>query len=687
MDAQQIEKLYKKSANLRKPEGSLLEHIKSLKLRYLSQEVVGESAMKRIVTTRDEATGRLVAMALQKNVEDLNKHQQVENFLREARITAYLQHPNIVPVYDIGWTEESGPFFTMKFLGDKHLGQALPDLDLDSRVEIFKKICDAMSYAHSRGVIHLDLKPDNIQIGEFGEVTICDWGLAKLVFSGEEPESLLDEDLLDSAELNLMTKHGEIKGTPGFMSPEQLKSSHEHKDHRCDIYALGAILFTLLCDQTPLAECDFKELRQRTIEGKLPSPSEIKTGVPGSLEAICLKAMKADPSERYESVSELIKDLEAYQHGFATGAEEASFMRISGLFIRRHLLVCSLLFVFLIASLIYLGLFIQHQNESLVQISQQKDEAKRLQTEAEKNLQDYLDEKKLSGKFSRDLAEQYRASAEENFRTMNFKVSMKAAKKAHELNPEDIEINSLMGKLLFLQYRFEEAIEYFQKGTKFNDEYYTERSRDLAKHIDEKTGKLTEERFLKLMEVTWPHNTVTRYMMRDMVASRESLDDKVEFVKKLFLIRNPQVANLKFNYDTETQSLDLSSNPRLDNIDPLATLPLKKLNLSNCAVHDFSALKGKKIEELNLSGTAVTDIKKLQLRKLRHLDISSTKYEQLQTLKGLPLESLDMRNCAVRYLSPLNSLKKLRFVILSKELYNGEEIKSLIMEVKFSTQK
>jgi len=189
------------------------------------------------------------------------------------------------------------------------------------------------------------------------------------------------------------------------------------------------------------------------------------------------------------------------------------------------------------------------------------------------------------------------------------------------------------------------------------------------------------------MEVTWPHNTVTRYMMRDMVASRESLDDKVEFVKKLFLIRNPQVANLKFNYDTETQSLDLSSNPRLDNIDPLATLPLKKLNLSNCAVHDFSALKGKKIEELNLSGTAVTDIKKLQLRKLRHLDISSTKYEQLQTLKGLPLESLDMRNCAVRYLSPLNSLKKLRFVILSKELYNGEEIKSLIMEVKFSTQK
>ena len=684
MDVQQIEKLYKKSANLRQTDGSLLEHIKSLKLRYLSQEVVGEGAMKRIVTTRDEATGRLVAMALQKNLQGINQSAQIENFLREARITAYLQHPNIVPVYDIGWTEDNGPFFTMKFLGDKHLGQVFSELDQDSRIEIFKKVCDAMSYAHSRGVIHLDLKPDNIQIGEYGEVTICDWGLAKLVFTGEEPESLLDEDLLDSAELNLITKHGEIKGTPGFMSPEQLKSSHEHKDQRCDIYALGAILYTLLSGESPLQNRDFNELRERTIEGNIPAPSEIKDDIPGSLEAICLKAMKAEASQRYTSVSELINDLEAYQHGYATGAEEASVLRILGLFIRRHLVVCSLLLIFVLASVVYVALFINQQNNNLIQISQQKDEAKRLQLEAEKNLKDYLDEKKISGKFSRDLAESYRRKAEENFRTMNFNISMNNAKKAHELNPNDQEINSLMGKLLFLQYRFKEAISFFQKGTKFNDEYYSERSRDLAKHIDKNTGKLTEERFLKLMEITWPHNTVTRYMMRDMVASRSSLESKVQLVKKLLIIRNPQITELNFHFQAETLSLNLSSNPRLDNIDPLATLPLRKLDLSKSAVHDFSALKGKSIEELNLSGTAITDIRELKLKKLRYLDISSTKYEKLSSLLNLPLEFLDMRNCAFRYPSQLNQLKKLKTVILSKEIYTADEIKALKMKVNLS---
>ena len=168
-----------------------------------------------------------------------------------------LQHPNIVPLYDIGLNEHGQPYFTMKLIQGRTLRDILEELkngnekdlkdySLPERIDIFLKICDALAYAHSRGIAHLDLKPDNITVSTYGDVVVCDWGLAAIIGKNEEIDQALTESL-DYYSKRYYTLTGEIKGTPGYMSPEQAKGGNETKDERSDIYALGSILYELLC--------------------------------------------------------------------------------------------------------------------------------------------------------------------------------------------------------------------------------------------------------------------------------------------------------------------------------------------------------------------------------------------------------------------------------------------------------
>ena len=155
--------------------------------RYDKGSVVNQGGMKKILKTIDSLTNRPVAKAVLIDFEDADK---AESFLREARLTAALEHPNIIPVYDIGVDDTQGPFFTMKLVGGKNLAEILKKMSKEQEqsnyslrdlLTIFLKICDAIHYAHSKGILHLDLKPENIQIGDYGEVLVCDWGLAKVM--------------------------------------------------------------------------------------------------------------------------------------------------------------------------------------------------------------------------------------------------------------------------------------------------------------------------------------------------------------------------------------------------------------------------------------------------------------------------------------------------------------------------
>ena len=229
----------------------------ALEERYEDGGCINEGGLKRILECRDLATGRIVAKAVLKKAADA---AAVEQFLREGRITASLQHPNIVPVYDIGLDGDLLPYFTMKLIEGDSLREIVGKLREGNRgycnrytlpvlVDIFLKICDAVAYAHSRGILHLDLKPDNIRVGEFGGVLVCDWGLARKI-DAEELEQESDGRHLEGIEDAGFTLDGEIKGTPGYMAPEQASGSTEERSKRTDIYALGAILYALLAQRT-----------------------------------------------------------------------------------------------------------------------------------------------------------------------------------------------------------------------------------------------------------------------------------------------------------------------------------------------------------------------------------------------------------------------------------------------------
>ena len=353
---------------------------------YQVGQLLGRGGMGAVLQAEDSSIQRQVAM---KVVLRGDSTGDVLRFIHEARITGQLEHPNIIPVHTLGSDEHGQPFYTMKLVRGATLHQALRDLSrgeegavrthtLPALLTIFQKVCDAIRFAHSQNVIHRDLKPDNIMLGDFGEVLVMDWGLAKKIgppeqsASAEEAPSADSEELQDGidyrADANTMT--GAILGTPQYMPPEQASGNMELLDERADIYSLGAILYHTLTLQPPIIADTAEHLLQKVISGDILTPKvavrnkqrhsapdsqtvavptpdgdDESTGalphlpagkIPASLEAVVLKAMSHEPENRYPTVAALQKDITAYQNGFATTAEHAGILKLLYLFIKRH---------------------------------------------------------------------------------------------------------------------------------------------------------------------------------------------------------------------------------------------------------------------------------------------------------------------------------------------------------------
>ncbi len=353
---------------------------------YQVGQLLGRGGMGAVLQAEDSSIQRQVAM---KVVLRGDSTGDVLRFIHEARITGQLEHPNIIPVHTLGSDEHGQPFYTMKLVRGATLHQALKDLSrgeedavrlhtLPALLTVFQKVCDAIRFAHSQKVIHRDLKPDNIMLGDFGEVMVMDWGLAKKIGPKEQPESSEEDpsgdagNLLDGidyrAEANTMT--GAILGTPQYMPPEQAAGNMEVLNERADIYSLGAILYHTLTLQPPVIADSAEHLLQKVISGDILTPKaavrnkhrhsapdsetvpvpafdgddesigalpHLPAGrIPASLEAVVLKAMSHVPENRYPSVAELQKDITAYQTGFATTAEHAGILKLLYLFIKRH---------------------------------------------------------------------------------------------------------------------------------------------------------------------------------------------------------------------------------------------------------------------------------------------------------------------------------------------------------------
>ncbi len=356
--------------------------------RYGEFHLIAEGGMKNIYQVKDPFTARNVAMAIIKDKPAKNQ-SECNRFIKEARIAANLQHPNIVPIHDIGVTSDHRPFFTMKLIRGENLSSILRKLhdgdpeylekyDLSRLLIIFQKVCDALSFAHDKGIIHLDLKPENIQVGDYGEVLILDWGLAKLVKLKHEEAGKPKTDARSTVHRHLaqhhyarQTVHGMVKGTPGYMSPEQAVGDINSKDHRTDIYSLGAILYSILTYQRPTVGDSFAAIVKETISGNIIPPSKRAPDklIPTSLEAVTMKAMAADPDLRYQSIKEFEDEINAFIGGFATLAQEAGLFTQLALMFKRHKLECSFILGSIIVLVVAFGIFFQ-------ELSEEKDRAR-----------------------------------------------------------------------------------------------------------------------------------------------------------------------------------------------------------------------------------------------------------------------------------------------------------------------
>jgi eukaryotic-like serine/threonine-protein kinase len=299
--------------------------------RYVIEGLFAQGGSGRILRAHDRHLERTVAL---KELHDPGSAAEVR-FLNEARITARLQHPAIVPVYEVGRSPEGEPFYTMKLVSGRSLARQIDSaLRLEERLALLPHVlalAEAMAYAHSRRIIHRDLKPANVLVGEFGETVVIDWGLAKELGRAELPTGPQPPAAPRGPE---HTEVGTIMGTPAYMPPEQ--ASGQRVDERADVYALGAILYHLLTGHPPYEGSTSQEVIQQVLS-RDPQPLEREQPrLPQELRDIVSRAMARDPGERYPSARELAEDLRRFQTGQLVGAHRYSAWELVGRFLRRH---------------------------------------------------------------------------------------------------------------------------------------------------------------------------------------------------------------------------------------------------------------------------------------------------------------------------------------------------------------
>ncbi|UJR83712.1 WD40 repeat domain-containing serine/threonine protein kinase [Sandaracinus amylolyticus] len=316
--------------------------------RYRRESEIGRGGMGRVVLVSDAHLGREVAMkellAHGHGADAAHSVGAVARFLREARVTGQLEHPGIVPVHELGRRSDGTLYYTMKRIRGRSLASVLRDAKTrDERLSLvssFRDVCQAIAYAHSRGVVHRDLKPDNVMVGEFGETLVVDWGLAKVRGEGDPRASEIERRVQlmrvqgdpDAAR----TIDGHAIGTPAYMAPEQARGDVVAIDERTDVWGLGAILFEILTGRPPYTGSSALDVLSRVLEQPVPRVRELEPDAPPELAAIADRALMKDPSSRYPGAGEIAAEIAAYQDGRTVRAYEYSALELVRRFVKRH---------------------------------------------------------------------------------------------------------------------------------------------------------------------------------------------------------------------------------------------------------------------------------------------------------------------------------------------------------------
>lgn len=376
-------------------------------------EKLGEGGMGVVHRVEDQRLGRNAALKILNCGPD--NPRAVKRFLREASITARLSHPNIPPVFEQGQSSVGERYMLMKVIEGQTLGQVLkhqysadstiPKMSQRSLLEAFVKVCEAVAYAHSQGIIHRDLKPANIMIGEFGEVMVMDWGLAKDLNDQTDeidaPESSADLQALAAKEG--LTMAGDLLGTLGYMPPEQVEAD---TDEQADVFALGAILTEILSGHRSIRGESALNVLSATIKGDIKGPRAFDKNCPKELDALACLALKFKKDERLQSVNDLIADLKAYLAGEELTHYKYGLFKKSQRWVSRHptLLMAFSLSVLLLSSVGYF-------QQALTKLEAEKKQSEQNEALAKKDLK-LTEEEKLNKEEAETLLKEAAASVE-----------------------------------------------------------------------------------------------------------------------------------------------------------------------------------------------------------------------------------------------------------------------------------
>jgi eukaryotic-like serine/threonine-protein kinase len=442
-------------------------------LRPLAKGGLGE-----VFVARDGRLNREVALKLIQESR-AGEPQSKARFLLEAEITGGLEHPGIVPVYAIGEDRDGRPFYTMRLVRGETLKARIgkvydarsahpKPLEFRQLLNHFVRLCDIVGYAHSRGVLHRDVKPSNVMLGKFGETLLVDWGLAKPIARSALVERLPvehEEVTLRPASGSSVqgTLPGAALGTPQYMSPEQAMGQLDRVGPASDVYSLGATLYCILTAGPPLAEAsELGEVLRRVAIGDIPLCSVVRPDVPATLEAICRKAMSVRPEDRYASPAELGADIERWLADEAvTGVREPLGPRL-GRWERRHRTLLragglALIAVALVAVAAAIGV-----NQARQRVDLRRKEALLLSRVAETRKQEADSQrdalKRLTTRLSFDRGLNLVANGDERAGLLWFARSLQSA--VEQDDPLEPAIRSNLGAWSLLLHRLRHCVEH-----------------------------------------------------------------------------------------------------------------------------------------------------------------------------------------------------------------------------------
>ena len=665
MDLDLLEEIYDQTEELIDQNDCLMAELEFCGDRYRDAKKIAEGGMKYVYRCLDSHTDREVVMVKPKSAE-LN-----ELFVREGRMTSFLQHPNIMPVYDVGLSDDQTPFFTMKEVLGEDMDKVLAkDYVLANMIDVFIKICEGVNYAHSLGIVHLDLKPENVRIGHFGEVVVCDWGIAELGGElGQEGESFLDKDLSKVLKYIRKGRGEEIKGTPGYIAPERFEKQAPHSSN--DIYSLAAILYEILTAQRPVQVRSVKE-RRITCPDKLGS-----SFLPPSLVAICNKGLSPKPEERYLTTLEFLEDLRLYVRGYATAAEDASPLRVLKLLYLRNKGFFHLLLTSITLFTVMVVIFIINIEESRRLAIQEKEKAVAARDEI-KLLNNDLQEKEIARQkllkleSKRQLMIAYNRLAKQQFFAMN-----KAFAVAKQFDPENSGVLYFQGRQNLAEMKWQEAIAAFAQMKHAKAVTLVETIKDLdtlalLEHMDELVSHLD-----------YPFS---EYFLLNLMNKDLSLEEKVQAYRWYLKIQNrglahlPKVTVKPLEGGTE---VILENERGVKNPGPIYLLKPIKVSLKNSGIiYPESLNQCDSLEELSLSQTGVLGAGNLEIKTLKKLDISQTSSNDSYQFSGMPeLEEINIANTRIKNLKGFAGLEKLK--LLKLDASQEKAVKTDLPELRY----